>query len=312
MGAQGGHHDSPRAIIAAFLANLGIAVMKFVAFLFTASSSMLSEAIHSVADAGNQGLLLLGRKRARRPPDEEHPFGYATSRYFFAFVVAIVLFMLGGVFSIFEGVEKVRHPNQVENLGWAFGVLIGAIVLEAVSMRTAVHEARPHRVKGDSWWRFIRTTKNPELPVVLLEDLGALVGLVLALGGVTLSAVTDDAMWDGVGSLCIGTLLVIIAVILVIEMSSLLLGEAARPEVVAKIKAAMLDSSEVMRVIHLRTEHLGPDDIVVATKVEFDHNLTFEQLADAINAAEVRIRAVEPAARLLFIEPDVYRALAEA
>jgi cation diffusion facilitator family transporter len=301
-----GGHDSPKAVIAALLANAGIAVMKFVAFVFTGSASMLSEAIHSVADCGNQSLLLLGRKQAQRPPDDTHPFGYGPSRYFWAFVVAIVLFLLGGVFSIFEGVEKIRHPHEVESLYWAVGVLLFAIVLESLSYRTAIRETRPH-LKRRSYWRFIRRTKNPELPVVLLEDLGALVGLLIALFGVSMAYVTGNGTWDGVGSLGIGILLVIIAVILVIEMQSLLLGEAAEPDVVAAIAAAIDGATSVRRRIHLRTEHLGPDEIVVAAKVEFDHDLSFDHLADAINGVERAIRAAEPDARLVFIEPDVYR-----
>jgi cation diffusion facilitator family transporter len=301
-----GAHDSPKAVIAALLANVGIAVMKFVAFLVTGSASMLSEAIHSVADSGNQALLLLGRKQAERPADEAHPFGYAPARYFWAFVVAVVLFLLGGVFSVFEGIEKIREPHEVESLYWAVGVLLIAMVLEGLSFRTAIRETRPH-LKGRSYWQFIRHTKHPELPVVLLEDAGALIGLVIALFGVSMAAITDNGTWDGVGSLGIGILLVMIALVLVIEMKSLLIGEAAAPDVVAAIERAITDSTAVHRCIHLRTEHLGPDDIVVAAKVEFDHTLTFEELADAINGVERAIRAAEPGARLVFIEPDVYR-----
>lgn len=302
-----GQHDSRRAIIAAFLANLGIALMKFVAFFFTSSASMLSEAIHSLADTGNQGLLLFGRSRARRPADDQHPFGYGPLRYFYAFIVAIVLFLLGGVFSIAEGVEKLRHPHTVGSLEWAIGVLLVAMMMEGFSLHTAVHEARPHREPGESWWQFIRHTKSPELPVVLLEDFAALVGLVIALVGVSMSGVTGNAAWDGLGSLGIGVLLVAVAVVLVIEMSSLLLGEAARPAVVARIRTAIEQFPVVRRCIHLRTEHLGPDDIVVATKVEFDHDLSMHGLAAAIDALEVQIRGAEPAARLIFIEPDIYR-----
>ncbi len=301
-------HESKRAIVAAFLANLGIAVIKFVAFVVTHSSSMLSEAIHSLADTGNQGLLLLGRRRARRPADDRHPFGYGSVRYFYAFIVAFVLFSLGGVFSVFEGVDKLRHPHPIESAGWAIGVLIGSMFLEGLSFRTGMREANAVRPAEESWWAFIRHTKSPELPVVLLEDFAALIGLTVALGGVVVADVTGNGRFDGVGSLAIGVLLVGVAIVLVIEMSSLLVGEAARPEVVARIRCAIEAGPRVRRCIHLRTEHLGPDEIVVATKVEFDHDLSVTELALAIDALEVDIRAVEPRATLIFVEPDVYRA----
>jgi cation diffusion facilitator family transporter len=273
----------------------------------THSSSMLSESIHSLADTGNQGLLLLGRKRANRPADAQHPFGYGTVRYFYAFVVAFVLFSLGGVFSVFEGVEKLTHPHAIESAGWAIGVLLVSMVLEGLSFRTGIAEANEVRPKGESWWGFIRHTKSPDLPVVLLEDSAALVGLVVALFGVVIADVTGNGRWDGVGSLAIGFLLIAVAVILVIEMGSLLVGESARPQVVARIQGAIDAFPAVRRCIHLRTEHLGPDEILVATKIEFDPDLTVAQLAVTIDALEVDIRAVEPRATLIFIEPDVYR-----
>jgi cation diffusion facilitator family transporter len=300
-------HESKRAIVAAFLANLGIAVIKFVAFVVTHSSSMLSESIHSLADTGNQGLLLLGRARSQRPADDQHPFGYGTVRYFYAFVVAFVLFSLGGVFSVFEGVEKLTHPHAIESAGWAVGVLLVSMALEGLSFRTGIGEANEVRPAGESWWQFIRHTKSPDLPVVLLEDSAALVGLVIALLGVVIADLTGNARWDGVGSLAIGLLLIGVAVVLVIEMGSLLVGESARPQVVARIRDAIDAFPAVRRCIHLRTEHLGPDEILVATKIEFDPDLTVAQLAVTIDALEADIRAVEPRATLIFIEPDVYR-----
>jgi cation diffusion facilitator family transporter len=306
------HGGSTRAIFAAFFANIGIAVLKFAAFLFTASASMLSEAIHSVADTGNQGLLLVGRHRASRPADEAHPFGYGAERYFYAFIVAFVLFTLGGIFSIYEGIDKLRHPHELESEIWAIAVLLGAVVLESLSLRTARREALAVRPANESWWGFIRRSKSPELPVVLMEDTAALVGLVVALFGVVLAGATGNARWDGLGSLAIGCVLVTVAVILVIEMGSLLVGEAARPEVIAKIRRAVEDFPQVRRIIHLRTEHIGPDEIVVALKAEFDHGLTIEKLAGAIDALERDIRAAEPRATLVFVEPDVYRVPAES
>jgi cation diffusion facilitator family transporter len=298
--------NSTRAIIAAFLANLGIAAIKFVAFLATGSSSMLSESIHSVADTGNQGLLIVGRNRAARPADDAHPFGYGPVRYFYSFIVGFVLFSLGGVFSIYEGIDKLRHPHELESVWWAVGVLFVSIVLESLSLRTARHEVRLVE-PTEPYWSFIRRTKSPDLPVVLLEDSAALIGLAFALVGITLAEITGNSRWDGVGALAIGVVLVVVAIVLVIEMGSLLVGESARPEVVARITAAIEANRCVQRVIHLRTEQLGPDEIIVATKVEFTHSLTVPELAEAIDDLEVDIRNAEPRATLIFVEPDVYR-----
>ncbi|MGQ0826127.1 MAG: cation diffusion facilitator family transporter [Actinomycetota bacterium] len=302
--ASPGH--SNKAVIAALLANGVIAISKFIVFLITGAASLLAESIHSVADTGNQGLLLYGGKAARRPPDEEHPFGYGNRRYFWAFIVALILFSMGGLFAIYEGIEKLRHPHELESVGLAIALLSFAIVVEGVSFRTAIVEA--NKVRGDrTWMQFIRRSKAPELPVVLLEDAGALCGLVVALFGVTMAEVTDEARWDAAGSLGIGVLLVVIAVFLAGEMSSLLLGEAATTEDVAAMRRAIEEHDSVQRVIHLRTEHIGPEEIVVAAKLEFDHALSFPQLAGEINGVEARIRAAVPSARLIFVEPDVYR-----
>lgn len=300
------HEGSAKAILAALLANLGIAVAKFTGYLFTGSAAMLAESIHSLADTGNQGLLFLGGRVARRAPDREHNFGYGHERYFWAFVVALVLFSLGGLFSIFEGIEKLIHPVEVESPGWALAILAVAIVLESMSLRTAVREARPH-VGNASWWAFIRRSKSPELPVVLLEDTGALVGLAFAIAGVGLAALTGDARWDAAGSLAIGVLLVVIAYVLSVETKSLLIGEAATPRQVEAIARALAASDDVQRVIHLRTQHVGPDEILVAAKVAFPADLTMRRLALAIDEAEKRVRAEVPAARWIFLEPDVDR-----
>jgi cation diffusion facilitator family transporter len=267
---------------------------------------MLAESIHSLADTGNQALLLLGARRAERSPDADHPFGYGPARYFWAFVVALVLFMLGGVFAIYEGVEKLLHPHAIDAPVWAFAVLGFSIVLESLSFRTGLIAANPLRGRR-TWWQFIRGTKNPELPVVLLEDFGALVGLVFALAGVTLAEVLHQPRFDAVGSLAIGVLLVGVAIVLAIEMASLLIGEAASADDIAIISGALTGAPSVRRVIHMRTQHLGPDDVLVAAKVEFDPALSFGELAAAIDGAEGRLRSVYPAARLVFIEPDLYR-----
>ncbi|MFI5052827.1 MAG: cation diffusion facilitator family transporter [Acidimicrobiia bacterium] len=293
-----------RAIVAAFLANLGIAFSKFFAFAVTGSASMLAEAIHSVADTGNQGLLFLGRRRSRKAPTDAHPFGFGTERYFWAFIVALVLFTLGSLFALYEGIQKLVNPKELESPVVAFAVLGIALVLETLSLRTARREADPTR-RGRTWWTFIRTTKSPELPVVLLEDTGALVGLVFAVIGIGLAELTGNPRWDALGSIGIGLLLGVIAVVLAIEMKSLLIGEAVAPRVEARIRDAIADGPEVTRIIHMRTLHLGPDDVLVAAKLEFACD-TIPDLARAIDRVEARVRASSPVARLIFIEPDLY------
>jgi cation diffusion facilitator family transporter len=299
------HEGSRRAIFAALFANLGIAVAKVAAAVITGSASMYAESIHSFADTGNQGLLLLGGHRARRAPDTAHPFGYGTERYFWAFVVALVLFTLGALFSLYEGVEKLRHPHELESPAVAFVVLVVAIGLESFSLRTAVREARPH-LHGRRWIAFIRTTKNPELPVVLLEDIGALVGLVIALAGLGLAVVTDEPRFDAIGSIGIGVLLAVIAVVLAVEMKSLLVGEGADAETDAAARAAFESAPEVESLIHLRTRHLGPEELLVAAKIQFRAATTAE-LADAIDAVEAQLRAAVPTARYVYLEPDLRR-----
>jgi cation diffusion facilitator family transporter len=300
-----------RAILAAFFANLGIALAKFVGFLITRSSAMLAESIHSLADTGNQALLLLGARRARRAPTPAHPFGYGRERYFWAFVVALVLFSLGSLFALYEGIEKLRHPHEIDSPAVAIAILGVAVALEGYSFRTAVHAASPLR-EGAGWWQFIRNAKAPELPVVLLEDLGALLGLAVALTAVTVSLVTDNPRWDGAGTVVIGLLLGAIAIVLAIEMRSLLIGESASATDRQAILDAIDASPESDRLIHLRTEHLGPDELLVAAKIAFPPDRTFDQVAAAIDTLEVAIRDRVPAARVIYIEPDVDRTPATA
>ncbi|SPT50775.1 cation diffusion facilitator family transporter [Actinomadura madurae] len=298
MSAEGG----TKAIVAALAANLGIAVSKAVAFAFTGSSSMLAESIHSVADSGNQALLLIGRKRSERDRTPEHPFGYGRERYFYAFVVAVVLFTVGAAFSLYEGYHKISHPEEVKAPAWAFGVLIVAIVLETFSFRTAIQES--NAVRGEqSWWSFIRHAKAPELPVVLLEDLAALVGLFLALFGVTAAVVTGDGVWDGVGTVAIGLLLGVVATILAIETKSLLIGEGVDPQTERRIVTALESVDEVARLIHIRTEYIGPDALLIAAKIAVHHDDTAAEVARGIDAAEARIREQFPVAKLIYLEP---------
>ncbi|MFB7655787.1 MULTISPECIES: cation diffusion facilitator family transporter [unclassified Streptomyces] len=301
MSASGG----TKAIVAALLANLSIAVAKFVAFLFSGSSSMLAESVHSLADSGNQGLLLLGGKRAKRAATPQHPFGFGRERYIYAFLVSIVLFSVGGMFALYEGYEKIKHPHEIEHWYWPVGVLVFAIIAETFSFRTAIKESNALRGQK-SWKEFVRHAKAPELPVVLLEDLGALVGLILALGGVGMALLTGDGVWDGIGTLCIGVLLIVIALVLAVETKSLLLGESAGPEAVQQIEAAIVAGDTVTGIIHMRTLHLGPEELLVAAKIAVRHDGTATEIASAIDAAESRIREAVPIARVIYLEPDIY------
>ena len=300
-------HGSRRAIVAAFLANLGIALSKFVVFLLTGAASMLAEAIHSLADTGNQGLLMLGGARSQRPADDVHPFGYGTLRYFWAFVVALVLFSVGGLFAMFEGVEKLLHPHKIDSPALAIGVLLVSACLESFSLRTALHESR-HEREGQSILQFVRRTKIPELAIVVLEDIGALVGLAFALVGVVLAEVLHAPRWDAVGSLAIGVLLVGDR-----DRAGDRDGEPARGRG-RRARDARADPDDPRRAsrgrprdraAHVSTS--GPDDLMVNAKLEFAPTLTAPRISEVVNELEVSLRAAVPEARTIFIEPDVYR-----
>lgn len=302
MSSSGG----AKAIIAALLANLGIAATKFIAWAFSGSASMLAEGVHSLADSGNQILLIIGGRTSRRSATEAHPFGYGRDRYIYAFVVSIVLFAVGGVFSIYEGIHKISDPHPIEMWWLPIIVLLVAIVLESLSLRTAIGESRPH--KGtQSWVSFVRHAKAPELPVVLLEDVAALIGLVFALFGVGLSVLTGNGLWDGIGTLCIGALLIVIAIVLGVETKSLLVGEGASNADREKILAAILDGNEVERIIHIKTLYLGPDELLVAAKLAFAGDERLSNVAAAIDRVEERVREAVPVARAIYFEPDVWR-----
>lgn len=312
MSTEGG----TKAVVAALLANTGIAITKFIAFFLTGVSSMLAEAIHSVADAGNQGLLLLGGKRAVREPTPTHPFGYGRERYVYAFIVSIVLFSVGGLFALYEAYHKYHeihaahgHPEDSildSKWWWVPLVVLGvAIVMESLSFRTAIIETA--KVKGNATFvQFIRRAKQPELPVILLEDLAALLGLVFAFVAVVLSLVTENLYFDVAGTALIGILLVVVAITLAIETKSLLLGESASDEALDRIQQALVETPGVESLIHMRTMHLGPDELLVAAKIEIAEAATAPDIADAINRAEAAVRAVEPTAKLIYLEPDLH------
>lgn len=306
MSTEGGM----RAVVAALLANIGIAISKFIAYLFTGSSSMLSEAIHSVADSGNQILLLVGNKRSQKAADDQHNFGYGRRRFVYGFIVSIVLFLVGGLFSLYEGLHKWQHPEPLNDWWIAVLVLFVAIGLEGFSFRTAIKEA--NHARGErSLFGFVKASRQPELPVILLEDSGALVGLVFALFGVGMAVITGDGRWDAVGAMAVGTLLVVIAIFLAMEMTTMLVGESALPEEVLAIREALESSDGVERVIHLRTLHVGPDELLVAAKIAIAHNDTGAEIAADIDAAEKALREAVPSAKYVFLEPDLDRGSVE-
>ncbi|MEU6858869.1 cation diffusion facilitator family transporter [Glycomyces sp. NPDC046736] len=304
MSAEGG----TKAIVAALLANTGIAVSKFVAAAITGSASMLAEGVHSVADASNQVLLLIGGKASRKAASPAHPFGYGRERYIYAFIVSIVLFSIGGLYAMYEGYHKLSHHGELTTPLVAVIVLVVAIILESFSLRTAVKESNAVRGK-QSWTQFIKGSRSPELPVILLEDVGALVGLVLALLGVSLSWATGNIVFDALGTLSIGVLLVLIAIVLAIEIRSMLIGESATLEDIAAITTAINEGDE-NSLIHLKTLHIGPDELLVAAKIGIGRSETGEEVAAEIDAAEARIRAAVPKAKLIYIEPDIPRVAA--
>ena len=298
---------SAKAIAAALGANIGIAITKFVAAGFSGSASMLAEGIHSVADSGNQVLLIIGGKRSRRKATKSHPFGYGRSRYIYAFMVSIVLFSIGGMFSINEGITKLSEPHELQNAWLPLLVLGVSILLEGFSLFTAMKVAKEERGKT-SLIKYIRHAKSPELPVVLLEDMAALTGLVLAFLGVGLTVVTHNPIWDAIGTLAIGSLLVVVAILLGVETSSLLVGEGANDKDDALIAAAIEGTKGIDSLIHMKTLYLGPDELMVAAKFAVGAKATAADIASAIDAAEVNVRAAVPAARVIYLEPDILRA----
>jgi cation diffusion facilitator family transporter len=295
-----------RAVIAALAVNLAIAIAKFAAFLVSGSASMLAESVHSVADTGNELLLLIGRGRSRRARTLEHPFGFGRERYFYSFVVAVMLFTVGAAFSIYDGVHKILSPEHVESPTIAFVVLGLSAVLEAFSLRTAIHESNEIR-GGVGWRQFVHSTKSAELPVVLMEDLAALIGLCFAFFGILLAVITGNGAWDGAGSVAVGLLLGCAAFIVGYESKSLLIGESASTEASASIVSALESGPEGFRLIHMRTSHVSPESLLVTAKIAVPPTMPAADLAAGIDAAEARIRCAVPIAETIYLEPDVYR-----
>jgi len=306
-------HGGKKAIMAAMMANLGIAILKLVAWLFTGAASLLAEAVHSGADTANQVVLLLGDRSASKKADAQHQFGYGRNRFINAFLVALILFSLGGLFAIYEAVHKFQelqagHGNDLleSSLWWvALVVLGGAIIMESFSLRTALHESAPFRV-GIPMWKFIRSSKEPEFIVVILEDLAALLGLVFAFVGITASLITGNAIFDVIGSGVIGVMLIIVAIIIAIETKSLLVGESVDEATMAGIRACLESVEPFTHVIYVKTLYLGPDEILVAAKVAVPGDLGAETLASAIDEAEAGIRQAYPLVGPVYIEPDTW------
>lgn len=293
-----------KSVVVALAANAGIAAAKFVGYLVTGSSAMLAESVHSLADTINEVLLMFGKHEALRRPDALHQFGYGRSRYFYSFVVALLVFVLGAVVAVYEGYRKLSRPEPLTAPGVAIAILVVAALLEGLSLRTVLRESK--RLKGSgSWWQFIRNSRVPEPPVVLLEDSAALLGLSIAFAGVTLTVVTGNPVWDAVSTLCIGGLLAVIAVVLIVETHSLLIGEGATANQCKMIRSALQRGEHVDSVVDLRTQYLAPDQMVVAAKVVFGPAEEFAAAADVIRNAEARIRETVPAVRVVYIQPEV-------
>jgi cation diffusion facilitator family transporter len=287
---------STKVVVAALLANAGIAIAKGIAAAVTGSGAMLAETIHSVADSGNQALLLLGAKRAKRPPDAQHPFGYGSERYFWAFIVAMVLFSLGSLFSLYQGTLKVIHPEPIESVGWAIGVLITGFFLEGASFVVA-HRAVTKARAGRGFWHYFAHAKDPSLPLVYLEDFGALVGLLVALIGVCLSKYAGIAIADGLATVLIGLLLGVIAVILARRCHRLLIGEAASPSDARAILAAALETDGIDEVLELKTLQIGPEFVIVGLEIRLSGG------PEAIDRLEALIRERVPSAKYIAVEP---------
>lgn len=304
-------HDGMGAVLAAFLANVGIGISKFIAFIFTGSSAMLAEAVHSVADSSNQVLLYMGSRKAKKAPTRDHPFGFGRAHFLYAFMVSIVLFSLGGAFAMYEGVHKIIEPKSIDAPLVAYAVLIIAVILEGSALRTALKEAKTFKPKGQDWWEFLRRTKSVNHIVLALEDSAALIGLSFALLGVTLSIVTANPVWDGVATLFIGVLLASVAIILFREVQSLLIGESVNALSERTMRKIAMSVDSVNQVVDLKTLYTGPSEIFIAMKITVDEDKDIREISEAIDTIEAKLRHVFPIARLIYIEPDYYKSKKE-
>ncbi|WP_411834516.1 cation diffusion facilitator family transporter [Pseudoxanthomonas mexicana] len=302
-----GNGDSTRAILFALGANLAIAAAKGVAAFVTGSGAMLAETVHSLADCGNQLLLLLGLRQARRPASAEHPLGYGRAIYFWSFLVAVMLFSIGGMFSLYEGIHKLHNPEPLQQWWWAVGVLVFAIAAESVSMRACLQEVDKSR-GGRSLWRWFRESRQAELVVIFGEDLAALLGLVFALAAVLATVITGDPLWDAIGTIMIGALLIVIAVLVAVEVKAMLIGQSVDPELEAQLLDWLRARPEVVHLIHVITLQQG-NDVVVSVQAQMREAPTVRALLDDVNRVEDELKAAWPVVRWTFFEPDLPKEL---
>lgn len=294
--------DSVRSILYALGANLAIAAAKTAGAIATGSSAMLAEALHSFADSGNQALLLWGMKQAKRPPSPEYPLGWGKAVFFWSFIVALVLFSLGGLFSVYEGLHKVRHPAPITNAWVAIAILVFGIVAESLSLRACLHEVNKVRA-GRGLWEWFRQSRQSELVVILGEDLAALLGLALALAAVLLTMATGNPLWDALGSVAIGVVLIVVAVAIAQEIMALLIGQSAEPATVSRMREFLERQEGVAKLFGLLTLQLG-SSVMVAVKAQMKGG-SADELVAAINRCEAAMRAEFPEIQWLFFEPDV-------
>lgn len=302
----GEKHEGAGHIVQSLLVNLLIAVVKTVAAIFTKSGSMLAEALHSFSDCGNQLLLLVGVWQAKKPADEAHPFGYGRAVYFWSFMVALMLFLGGGAFSIYEGIHKVMSPEPVERVWLGIGILAISLVLEGGATLSNVRMLNERRGRK-GFYQYLKDTTDSDLVVVFGENSAAVLGLVFAIAALSLAAVTHDGRWDGIGSCAIGVVLVGVAAFLAIEVSSLLLGEAAAPEITEAAREVARRFPELERVLNVVTMQQGPGEVLVHVKIAFVPTLTVERACRVINEYEAALREMRPEARWVFVEPDIPR-----
>jgi len=298
-----GSGDSTRAILFALGANLAIACAKGVAAYFTRSSAMLAETVHSLADCGNQLLLLFGMRQARKPASPDYPLGYGKAIYFWSFLVAVMLFTVGGMFSLYEGVHKLQHPEPMQRWWWAAGVLVFGIIAEGVSMRACLQEVAKLR-DGRSLWQWFRQSRQSELVVIFGEDFAALLGLCFALAAVLLTALTGNPLWDAIGTVMIGALLIVVAVLVAIEIKAMLIGQSVDPAVQARMRRFLDERPEIGNVINLITLQLG-NDVMVSVQAEMREEQSAHSLAMQINDVERALKREFPEVRWSFFEPDV-------
>lgn len=291
-------------IIQSLLVNVAIAAVKAVAAYFTKSGSMLAEALHSFSDCGNQILLLVGVRQSRKPADEKHPFGYGRAIYFWSFMVAMMLFLGGGVFSIYEGIHKIREPEPVERVWLGVGILAVSLLLEGSACLSNIKELNKRRGKKP-FMQYLKDTTDSDLVVVFGENSAAVLGLAFAIAALALAAVTNDGRWDGIGSAAIGLVLVGVAIFLATEVSSLLLGEAADPEIDGVARELAKEFKEMEAVLNVLTMQQGPGEVLVHIKIAFEASLTVEDACRAINVFEERLREKRPEVKWVFVEPDI-------